>query len=184
MIKSIKHYKSTLLNRDLMLKSTYKNVMETPNFDKITISLSHKEALINSNKLLIPLILIKLITGQKSKITKSKKSVSQFKLREGKAIGCKVNLRNDALYSFIDKFIFIILPQLLENQGKKTKINGNSINIGIEDISIFPELESQYELLRSTQGINITINLKPSKRKHYPFFSGIKIPTQYKKYLV
>ena len=57
-----------------MYVRTYKNVMETPNFEKITISLSQKEALINSNKLLIPLILIKLITGQKPKITKSKKS--------------------------------------------------------------------------------------------------------------
>jgi large subunit ribosomal protein L5 len=178
MIKSIKHYKNNQLFRDLLLKKQTKNVMNHPKLDKIVISLSNKDVLINSNKLFIPLMLLKLITGQKPKITKANKSIAQFKLREGKAIGCKVTLRNESMYSLLDKVIYNILPQIIEVKTKKLKTNFNSLNIGIEDLSIFSELESQYELLKNTQGFNITLVLKNTKSKtsaNY-FFSGLKIP--------
>lgn len=73
MIKSIEHYKSTQIERDLVFKSASKNVMELPKLDKISLSLSQKEALVNNNKLLTPLLLINLISGQKPLVTKSKK---------------------------------------------------------------------------------------------------------------
>ena len=182
MIKSIKHYKENVLTRDLLLKQKSVNVMEVPTFEKVSLSLSKKEALINSNKLFIPLLLLKLISGQKPSIAKSKKSVAQFKLREGKAIGGQVTLRNGALYSFLDKFVYVILPQLIEDKNKKFKVNKSTVNFGIEDISIFPELESQYELLRTSQGLNITIDTKNKNRKMpYFLFNGLKIPVQKKK---
>tara|TARA_R110001592_G_scaffold150202_3_gene375978 strand:+ start:6901 stop:7440 length:540 start_codon:yes stop_codon:yes gene_type:complete len=179
MIKSIKHYKNNQLFKDLLLKKTIKNVMNHPKIDKILISLTNKEVLINSNKLFIALMLLKLISGQKPKITKAKKSIAQFKLREGKAIGCKVTLRKEMMYSLLDKIIYSILPQIIEINTKKIKSNFNSLNIGIEDLSIFSELENQYELLKNTQGLNITLVLKNNKSKNIPnyFFSGIKIPT-------
>ena len=119
MIKSTKHYKNNHLTRDLLLKGGSKNVMNCPKLDKISLSLTTKEALINSNKLLIPLMLLKLITGQKPKITKARKSIAQFKLRQGKAIGCKVTLRNEMMYSFLDKLIYSILPQIIEIKSEK-----------------------------------------------------------------
>lgn len=179
MIKSIKHYKVAQVERDLLFKSASKNVMQVPKLNKLSISLSHKESLINSNKLLTPLLLLNIISGQKPKITKSKKSIAQFKLREGKAIGCQVTLRNDNLYVFLEKFLYSILPQLVETKTKKFKINGTSLNIGLEDISIFTELESQYNLLKTTQGMNLTLDLtNKSKNKKIPlyFFSSFKIP--------
>ncbi len=178
MIKSIKHYKNNQLFRDLLLKKTLKNAMNHPKMDKILISLTNKEVLTNSNKLFIPLMLLKLISGQKPKITTARKSIAQFKLREGKAIGCKVTLRKEMMYSLLDKIIYILLPQIIEVKTKKIKTNFNSLNIGIEDLSIFSELENQYELLKNTQGLNITLVLKNNKSKIIPnyFFSGIKIP--------
>jgi large subunit ribosomal protein L5 len=178
MIKSIKHYKETQLSRDLLLKKTKRNVMQTPNIDKVSINLAKKEALFSSNKLLIPLLLLKLITGQKPKITKAKKSVAQFKLRKGKALGSKVTLRNSQMYTFLDKFFYGILPQTLEVKNKKLKTNINSFSIGIEDVSIFPELENQYEFLRNTQGLNIIITLNNNKLKKNSncLFSGLKLP--------
>ena len=181
MIKSVKHYKSNSLDRDLIVKNKYSNVMKIPRLDKISLSVNNKEALLNSNKLLIPLVLLKLITGQKPKINKSRKSVAQFKLREGKALGASVTLRKEQLYSFLDKLVFIIFPQLLEQQTKKIKVNNNSLNLGLEDISIFTELESQYELLRVAQGLNITIDLRGKQKENVLFFNGIKIPIGYKK---
>jgi large subunit ribosomal protein L5 len=179
MIKSIKYYKNNQLFRDLLLKKTIKNVMNYPKMDKILISSTNKEVLTNSNKLFITLMLLKLISGQKPKITKARKSIAQFKLREGKAIGCKVTLRKEIMYSLLDKIIYSILPQVLEIKTQKIKSNFNSINIGIENLSIFSELESQYELLKNTQGLNITLILKNNKSRVIPnyFFSGIKIPT-------
>lgn len=179
MIKSVKHFKNNQLFRDLLLKKTTKNVMNHPKMDKISISLTNKEVLINSNKLFVPLMLLKLITGQKPKITKAKKSIAQFKLREGKAIGCKVTLRKEIMYSLLDKIIYSLLPQIIEIKTERIKSNFNSLNIGIEDLSIFSELENQYELLKNIQGINITLILKNNKSRNVSnfFFSGLKIPT-------
>ena len=101
MIKSIKHFTGTQIKRDLLFKSAARNVMELPKLDKIILNFSQKEALTNNNKLLTPLILLNLISGQKPLITKANKSVAQFKLREGKAIGSKITLRNNNLYYFL-----------------------------------------------------------------------------------
>ena len=83
------------------------------------------------------------------------------------------------MHSLLDKVIYSILPQVLEVRTKKIKSNFNSLSIGIEDLSIFPELENQYELLKNTQGLNLTLVLKNNKSKFTPnyYFSGIKIPT-------
>jgi large subunit ribosomal protein L5 len=178
MIKSIRHYKNNQLFRDLLLKKTIKNAMNHPKMDKILISLTNKEVLVNSNKLFVALMLLKLISGQKPKITKARKSIAQFKLREGKAIGCKITLRKEMMYFFLDKLIYSLLPQIIEVKTKKIKSNFNSLNIGIEDLSIFSELESQYDLLKNNKGLNITLVLKNNVSKTIPnyFFSGIKIP--------
>jgi large subunit ribosomal protein L5 len=178
MIKSIKYYKDNQLFRDFLFKKKIENVMDHPKIDKILLSSANKEVLTNSTKLFIPIMLLKLISGQKPQITKAKKSIAQFKLREGKALGCKITLRKEIMYFFLDKIIYSILPQIIEVKNTKIKSNFNSLNIGIEDLSIFSELENQYELLKNTKGFNITIVLKNNKLKansNY-FFSGIKIP--------
>jgi len=178
MIKSINHFKKNQLFRDILLKKITKNTMNYPKIDKIVISLTNKEILFNNNKLFIPLMLLRLISGQKPKITKAKQSIAQFKLRKGKAIGCKVTLRKQIMYFLLDKIIYSLLPQIIEIKTQNIKSNFNSINIGVEDLSLFFELESQYELLKNIKGVNLTLVLKNNKQKNMPncFFSGIKIP--------
>jgi large subunit ribosomal protein L5 len=180
MMKSIKYYKNNQLFRDFLFKKKIKNVMNYPKMDKILLSLTDKEVLLNNTKLFVLLMLLKLISGQKPKITKAQKSIAQFKLREGKAIGCKITLRKEIMYFFLDKIIYSILPQIIELNTTQIKSNFNSLNIGIENLSIFSELESQYELLKNTQGFNITLVLKNNRLKTNSdyFFSGIKIPIQ------
>ena len=179
MINSTKHYRNAQIERDLVFKSISQNAMEIASLNKVSLSLSHKEALKNSNQLLTPLVLMNLISGQKPSLTKSKKSIAQFKLREGKVLGSKVSLRNQYLDIFLEKFLYLILPQVLENIQTKIKLNRNSINLGIQDLSIFPELENQYELLKKTQGLNINMNLRnqtKNPRMPFYFFSSLKLP--------
>jgi large subunit ribosomal protein L5 len=178
MIKSIENYKTKKLFRDILLKKNLSNTMTYPKIDKILISLTNKEVLTNSSKLFVPLMLLKLITSQKPKITDAKKSIAQFKLRQGKATGCKIVLRKNVMYSFLDKLVYSLLPQILETRTRKLNSNLNSLTVGIEDLSIFSELENQYELLKSSQGLNINLVLKNNHSKllsNY-FFSGMKIP--------
>jgi len=184
MIKSIKHFTGTQIKRDLLFKSAAKNVMELPKLDKITLNFSQKEALTNNNKLLAPLILLNLISGQKPLITKGNKSVAQFKLREGKAIGSKVTLRNNNSYHFLEQLLYWVLPQIIEEKNTMFKTNKTSINIGIEDVSLFPQLENQYDLLKDIQGLDITMNIiNKTKNKKLPFyfFSSLKIPCKFQK---
>ena len=102
---------------------------------------------------------------------------------KGKAIGCKVNLRNNNLYIFLEKLLYVILPQIIETKTKKLRVNKTSMNIGIEDISIFTELENQYDLLKNTQGLTISLDLiNKTKNAQIPFyfFSSLKIPIIFK----
>lgn len=182
MIKSIKHFTGTQIKRDLLFKSAARNVMELPKLDKIILNFSQKEALTNNNKLLTPLILLNLISGQKPLITKANKSVAQFKLREGKAIGSKITLRNNNLYYFLEKLLYWVLPQVIEEKNTVFQTNKTSINIGIEDVSLFPILENQYDLIKNIQGLNITIDItNRTKNKKLPFylFSSLKIPCKF-----
>jgi large subunit ribosomal protein L5 len=178
MIKSLKTHNSKTLTRDMLLKKQINNAMNYPKIDKLLISLTNKEVLINANKLFVSLMLLKLITSQKPKITNARKSIAQFKLRQGKSLGCKLVLRKNVMFSFLDKFIYSLLPQILETKSGKLNSNLNSLTIGIEDLSIFSELENQYELLKKTQGLNVTLVLKNNNSKILSdyFFSGIKIP--------
>jgi large subunit ribosomal protein L5 len=178
-MKILKNYETNNLIIDFALKNKIKNIFESPQLEKIIISCGVKDTLINSNKILYPLLILKLITGQKPKITQARKSIANFKLREGKIIGCKVTLRGHFMHTFIQKFIYIILPQLIENKTFKYKNRKSTkaFSIGISDCSVFPELDNQYELINNIYGMNITFVLKgKSLQKDNLFLSGMKIP--------
>jgi large subunit ribosomal protein L5 len=178
-MKTIKKYSNSILKTDLLLKNINKNVLEAPILSKIVISSGVKDANSNSNKILVPLLILNLITGQNPFYTKAKKSIANFKLRKGKIIGCKVTLRKNNMNKFFEKFVHVILPQLSELKDLKYKNSKgkNSITIGIEDCSVFPELENQFELINKIYGVNISIFLKNRNlNKDNLFFSGLKIP--------
>lgn len=176
MISSLKHYERYQLKRDILLKTKKSNPMSSPKISSISINLSKKEGLLNSNKFFPALFLLSLITNQKPIIRKAKKSISNFKLRESKAIGISSLLRNNKLFFFLDKLIFIIISQLFDLRSKPLKVNKNTLSMGITDISVFPDLESQYEILKESQGIALSINLSnKNKISSKIYFSGLKI---------
>ncbi|OPY78504.1 MAG: 50S ribosomal protein L5 [Syntrophorhabdus sp. PtaU1.Bin058] len=141
----------------LMRRFQYKNVMEVPKIEKITVNIGLGEALQNVKVLDSAVGDVKLITGQKPVITKSKKSIASFKLREGMSIGCMVTLRRERMYEFLHKLVYIVLPRVRDFKGVSPKSfdgRGN-YTLGLREQIIFPEIE--YDKIDKARGMNITI---------------------------
>lgn len=173
-----KHYKNIVYN-DFILKQPYNSIMEIPELVKIVINTSSK-LIISEKKFIIPAVIaLELLTGQKLKHTKTKKSIAAFKCRKNQLIGCKVTLRNHYMFNFLEKIQRIILPHSREFYGiqkKKLDFHGN-FSIGINNLLFFPELENHYQLFDYIKGINITfITKKSNKEKTSLFLSGLQIP--------
>lgn len=141
----------------LMRRFQYKNIMEVPKIEKITVNIGLGEALQNIKVLDSATGDMKLITGQKPVITKSKKSIASFKLREGMSIGCMVTLRRERMYEFLHKLVYIVLPRVRDFKGVSPKSfdgRGN-YTLGLREQIIFPEIE--YDKIDKARGMNITI---------------------------
>lgn len=134
----------------------YKNVNRIPKLEKIVVNAGIGDAKDNSKSFQIAVEELKSITGQKPLVTHAKKSVANFKLREGQPVGAKVTLRNDRMYEFMDKLISIALPRVRDFRG----INGNSFDgrgnytMGVKEQLIFPEIV--YDQVEKTTGFDIT----------------------------
>ena len=136
-------------------KFNYKNVMEVPKLDKIVINMGVGEATTNSKLLEAAVEDLKIITGQQPVITKSKKAIAGFKLREGQGIGCKVTLRGENMYNFLDKLISITLPRVRDFRGisKKAFDGRGNYTLGLTDQLIFSEIE--YDKVVKVRGMDI-----------------------------
>ena len=147
-------YEKTIVS-DLMSKHNYKNVMEVPKLEKIVVNIGCGDATSNSKLLEAAMRDLELITGQKPVATKAKKSIAGFKLREGQAIGCKVTLRGENMYNFLDKLISITLPRVRDFRGISNKAfdgRGN-YTLGLTEQLIFPEIE--YDDVVKVRGMDI-----------------------------
>ena len=139
----------------LMKKFEYKNIMEVPKIEKVVINMGVGEAKENAKLLDAAVKDLETITGQKAVVTKAKKSVANFKIREGMPIGCKVTLRGDRMYEFIDRLVNLALPRVRDFRG----VNPNSFDgrgnyaLGIKEQLIFPEIE--YDKIDKIRGMDI-----------------------------
>lgn len=135
-------YNKTIVS-DLTNKYNYKNLMEVPKLEKIVVNIGCGDATGNSKLLEAAMHDLELITGQKPVATKAKKSIAGFKLRAGQAIGCKVTLRGENMYNFLDKLISITLPRVRDFRGISNKAfdgRGN-YTLGLTEQLIFTEIE-------------------------------------------
>ena len=138
-------------------KYNYKSIMEVPKLDKIVVNIGCGDATGNSKLLEAAMKDLEAITGQKPIATKSKKSIAGFKLREGQAIGCKVTLRGENMYNFLDKLITISLPRVRDFRGiSKNSFDGRgNYTLGIKEQLVFPEVE--YDQVVKVRGLDIVI---------------------------
>ncbi len=136
-------------------KFNYKNVMEVPKLVKITINMGLGEAKENAKILESAVAEMALISGQKPVITKAKKSIANFKVRQGMPVGAKVTLRGDSMYEFADKFFNISLPRVRDFKGvSKNSFDGRgNYSMGIKEQLIFPEIN--YDQVDTIKGMNI-----------------------------
>ncbi|RQW89344.1 MAG: 50S ribosomal protein L5 [Geobacter sp.] len=141
----------------LMKEFGYKNVMQVPKLEKIVVNMGLGEAIQNVKILDSAADEIATITGQKAVITKAKKSIASFKLRQGMPIGCMVTLRKDRMYEFIDRLMNISLPRVRDFKGVSAKgFDGRgNYSLGIKEQLIFPEID--YDKVDKVKGLNISI---------------------------
>ena len=141
----------------LMQRFSYRNILEVPRLEKVVINMGVGEGKDNPKLLEAALRDLSLITGQKPVITKAKKSVASFKVREGMSIGCKVTLRGVRMYDFVNKLINVTLPRVRDFRGVSPKSfdgRGN-YSLGLKEQIIFPEIV--YDQVEKIQGMDITI---------------------------
>jgi large subunit ribosomal protein L5 len=142
---------------ELMQKFGYKSVMEVPRITKITLNMGVSEAVSDKKVMEHAVGDLTKIAGQKPVVTKSKKAIAAFKIRENVPIGCMVTLRGTRMYEFLDRFVTIALPRVRDFRG----ISGRSFdgrgnyNIGVKEQIIFPEIE--YDKVDALRGLNISI---------------------------
>ena len=137
----------------------YKNVMEIPRLEKIVINMGLGDCKDNSKALELAVTELTMISGQKPMVTKSKKSIANFKVREGMNVGAKVTLRGDRMYEFADKLVSIVLPRVRDFRGVSDKAfdgRGN-YSLGVREQLIFPEIEyDKVEKIRGMEMIFVT----------------------------
>lgn len=139
----------------LQEKFAYKNVMEIPKLEKVVINMGLGEAVQNPKALDAAVADMATIAGQKPIVTRAKKSIASFKIREGMAIGCKVTLRGQRMYEFVDKLISVSLPRVRDFKGVSDKAfdgRGN-YTLGLKEQLIFPEID--YEKIDRLRGLEI-----------------------------
>jgi large subunit ribosomal protein L5 len=136
------HYRENVVPK-LMERFKYKNVMMVPRLQKISVNIGVGEAAQEPKLLEIAIQELGQITGQKPQIRKAKKAVSNFKLREGQAIGCRVTLRSKIMYEFMDRFVSVAVPRIRDFRGlSDTSFDGRgNYNAGIREQIIFPEID-------------------------------------------
>lgn len=141
----------------LMSKFGYKSVMQLPKVEKIVINMGVGDAVQNSKALDAAVEELTIITGQKPVVTKAKKSIAGFRLREGMPIGAKVTLRGERMYEFLDKLISISLPRVRDFRGvsKKAFDGRGNYTLGVKEQLIFPEID--YDKVSKVRGMDIVI---------------------------
>ena len=173
----LKKYYQTELRDELKNKLGLKNVFEVPKIIKIVVNMGVGEAASDSKKIESATTDLTTITGQKPMITKAKKSIAGFKLRKGVNIGCKVTLRKDRMYEFLDRLIYIALPRVRDFKGlsKKSFDKSGNYSIGIKEQIIFPEIN--YDKIDKVRGMDVSIVTSTNdKNKAFELLKGFNLP--------
>lgn len=183
---SSKKYYQNIIALDLMLKQNYTNVMQLPKIDKIVLNTTSKIYVNDKKHILLTLAALELLSGQKPQLTYARQSVSNFKIRQHQILGCKVVLRENQMYLFLEKLSKIVFPRIrdlsknhkiIKSSQPRLKSKISTYNLGFQNMMIFPELENHYELVESFRGMNMTFVLSNSTPKTCSLvLSGFQLP--------
>ena len=163
--------------KDLMTKYSYKSVMEVPKLEKIVINMGVGDGASNSKLLDAAMADLEVISGQKPVATKAKKAIAGFKIREGQAIGCKVTLRGEKMYNFLEKLISITLPRVRDFRGVSNKaLDGRgNYTLGLTEQLIFSEIV--YDNVVKVRGMDIVfVTTAKTNEEAYDLLKGFGMP--------
>jgi large subunit ribosomal protein L5 len=170
------HYREKVVP-ELTQKFGYKSPMEVPRITKITLNMGVSEAVADKKVMDNAVGDLTKISGQKPVVTKAKKAIAGFKIREGQAIGCMVTLRGVRMYEFLDRFVTVALPRVRDFRGISGRAfdgRGN-YNIGVKEQIIFPEIE--YDKVDALRGLNISITTTAKNDEECKaLLSGFRFP--------
>ena len=173
----LKEKYNNVIKSELQSKYNYKSVMEIPKLDKIVVNIGVGDASHNAKMLEVAMKELEIITGQKPVATKAKKAIAGFKLREGQAIGCKVTLRGENMYNFLDKLISITLPRVRDFRGLSGKSfdgRGN-YTMGLTEQLIFSEIN--YDDVVKVRGMDIVfVTTAKTNEEAYDLLKGFGMP--------
>ncbi|MFA5867972.1 MAG: 50S ribosomal protein L5 [Actinomycetota bacterium] len=148
-------YKNEIMP-ELMSEHSYRNTMEVPKVTKVIVNMGVGEAKTEAKAIDGAVKDLTAITGQKPIVTRAKKSIASFKLREGMMIGAKVTLRGERMYEFLDRLLSLALPRVRDFKGLNDKFDGDgNYTLGLTEQLVFPEID--YDSIDKTRGMNITI---------------------------
>jgi large subunit ribosomal protein L5 len=186
---SKKHYQHIIVY-DLILKHNYTTVMQLPRVEQIILNTTSKNYLNDKKLILFTLTALECISGQKPQLTYAQKSIANFKIRQSQLLGCKLVLCNHLMYNFLEKLSKLIFPRIRDYSKKKQQqLNSNDFsiisnkqnkslhNFGFHNLMIFPELENNFELVTSFNGMNLTFVFSNSDKKTRKLLlSGFQMP--------
>ena len=153
----LKEFYNATVVPDLMKQFNYASIMEVPRIEKITINMGVGEAIADKKVMEFALADLTKISGQKPVVTKARKSIAGFKIRTGYPVGCKVTLRKEKMYEFLDRLVSVALPRVRDFRGLPNKSfdQGGSYSFGLKEQIIFPEIE--YDKIDALRGMDIII---------------------------
>jgi large subunit ribosomal protein L5 len=170
------HY-DTVVKPELIKQFQYKNSMEVPKLEKIVINMGVGEAIGDSKRINVAADELARISGQRPVITASRKSIANFKLREGQKIGCKVTLRRERMYEFLDRLVTIALPRVRDFRGLSDRSfdgRGN-YTLGLKEQIVFPEID--YDKIDQIRGMDITfVTTAKTNQEALALLKGFSMP--------
>ena len=176
-MNSLKKQYNEQIVPELIKKHNYTTVMAVPKLEKIVVNMGVGDATLNSKLLDVAVSELEKITGRTPVITKAKKSIAGFKLREGQAIGCKVTLRGEAMYTFLEELVRIVLPRVRDFRGISPKAfdgRGN-YTLGIKEQTIFPEIV--YDEVVKVRGMDIVfVTTAKTNEEALDLLKGFNLP--------
>lgn len=161
----------------LMKEFDYENSMEVPKIVKVSLNMGVGDAILDKKHLDAAVDELTLIAGQKAVVTKAKKSIAAFKLREGMSIGCRVTLRKSKMFDFLERFVMVALPRVRDFRGLSMKnFDGRgNLNVGIKEHIVFPEID--YDKILKVRGLNVTIvTTAKTDKEAKALLSGFSLP--------
>ncbi len=172
----LKKYRDEIIP-GLQKKFNYKNIMQVPRLQKIIVNMGVGEAIENSKLLDTAMEELTVIAGQRPAISRAKKSISNFKLREGMPIGCFVTLRGWRMYEFLDRLINVAVPRVRDFRGfsDRSMDGRGNFNLGLKEQIVFPEIN--YDKIEQIRGMNITIvTTAKTDEEGYELLSAFGVP--------